>query len=332
MRDVTAVRPPTHGGVGDDPAVTIDFSTNANALGPSPTAIAALAAADVAHYPDPTFAHVRTLLGRMHERHPGDVVVGAGACELIHRAVRVTGGPVLLLEPTFGEYRYAANAAGVAVRAVHDLDAFAHQLGSSALAVMCVPSSPAGHVLDGDQLTALAARATDVGCRLLIDLAYHPLSQDRPTPPPSCWQLWAPNKAHGVPGVRAGYLLAAPDDATRLRVAPSWVLSAHGAAFLCSITVPSARRWVRTARTTLWRWRDELAADLRAAGSAVEVGRANYLLADVGDATATTAVLHAMGIGVRPATSFGLPSLLRLSAQPPEARATLVTALRTVLA
>lgn len=335
MTDVTTdapLAPPAHGGPdGDDPP-TIDFSTCMNALGPSPMVSAALTAAAVDCYPDPAYRRVRAALGRMHGRADADVVPGAGACELIHRAVRCAAGPVLVLEPTFGEYRYAAAVAGLPVRSVRDVDTFARALPSVSLGVLCVPSSPAGRVLDGDLLATLSERATAAGCRLLLDLAYHPLSQDRPVPPRDCWQLYAPNKAHGVPGVRAGYLLAPRDDASRLRSAPSWVVSAHGAAFLSAITAAAARRWVRTARATLWRWRDQLAAELAALGIRVEVGRANYLLADVGDAAATTQALRACDIGVRDATSFGLPSMVRLSSQPPDARAALIAALRQVLA
>ncbi|MBW3605135.1 MAG: aminotransferase class I/II-fold pyridoxal phosphate-dependent enzyme [Actinobacteria bacterium] len=295
-------------------------------------ALTALATADPSRYPDPAYTDVRERLAHLHRRDRADVVVGAGACELIHRAVRTTGGPLLLLEPTFGEYRYAAAVAGVTVRSARDLDAFGALLGVAKLAVLCVPSSPGGHVSGADVLRRLAAQAKTSGCRLLLDLAYHPLSQQRPPPPADSWQLWAPNKAHGVTGVRAGYVLAAPDDAARLRAAPSWVLSAHGVAFLACITDPAARRWVRTSRATLWRWRDELAAELRACEVPVETGRANYLLARVGDATATTRQLRLAGIGVRDATSFGRPDALRLSAQPPESQAVLRTALRAIRA
>jgi histidinol-phosphate aminotransferase len=174
---------------------------------------------------------------------------------------------------------------------------------------------------------AVADEAAAAGCRLLLDLAYHPLAEVRPDLPRSAWQLWAPNKAHGVTGVRAGYVLAPPTDATHLRAAPSWVVSAHGEAFLGCLPDPDARRWVRDTRRTLWCWRDALAAELRALDLDVEVGVANYLLVHVGDAAATARRLRATGVGVRDATSFGIPTALRLSAQPPAARAALCAAL-----
>ena len=316
---------PAHGGTDAGPPPRHDFSTNANALGPNPLLLDVLRAVDPSGYPDPAYTAVRARLATWHGRAPAEVVVGAGASELIHRAVRSAGGPVVVHEPTFGEYAYAARVAGVPLRRAGDGAGFQRLLRGAALAILCVPNSPDGRV---DDLRRAAAAAREAGCRLLLDLAYHPLAQRRPAPPPDVWQLWAPNKAHGLTGVRAAYLLAPPADAPALARAPSWIVSAHGAAFLAALPEPAAQEWVAGTRATLWGWRDRLAAGLRAAGVAVTTGPANYLLAHVGDAAATSARLRRAGIRVRDATSFGLPAALRLSAQPPAAQDALLAALR----
>ena len=316
---------PTHGGTDAGPPAEFDFSTNANALGPSPVALAALRAADPTAYPDPAYTDLRAALAAWHGRHAEEIVVGAGACELIHRAVRTAGGPVVLWEPTFGEYRYAADVAGVPVRVARDLDTWLHLLPGAALAFLCLPNSPDGSVVDP---TPLSDATADAGCHLVIDLAYHPLSQVRPDVPDNAWQLWAPNKAHGVTGVRAAYLVADTEAAARLRRAPSWILSTHGDAFLATLPSTAAQRWVADTRAILWQWRDELADRLRTAGVAVTVGPANFLLAHVGDAAGTAARLRRAGIRVRDATSFGLPDAVRLSAQPPGAQEALLAAFR----
>lgn len=318
---------PTHGGTDAGPPPRFDFSTNANALGPSPVARAALGAVDPSGYPDPAYMEVRAALATWHRCHPDQIVVGAGACELIHRAVRTAGGPVVLWEPAFGEYRYAADVADVPVRVARDRDTWLRLLSGAALAILCVPNSPDGSVVDP---MPLAAAATAAGCRLLLDLAYYPLSQQRPALPGDIWQLWAPNKTHGVTGVRAAYLVTATEDAARLRRAPSWVLSAHGAAFLQVLPDAAAQRWVNDTRATLWRWRDALAERLCDIGVGVTVGAANFLLAHVGDAATIASALRRGGIKVRDCTSFGLPDTLRLSAQPPPAQEALVAALDVI--
>lgn len=325
-QDRNHAAPPVHGGTDAGPSARHDFSTNANALGPDPHMLAVLRAVDPTGYPDPTYTRVREALARWHGRDLDEVVVGAGACELIHRAVRAAAGPVVVLEPTFGEYRYAAEVAGLPVRATTDSEQFERALPGAALAILCDPNSPDGR---NDDIARLAAAADAADCRLLLDLAYRPLSQHRPPLPAGAWQLWAPNKAHGVTGIRAGYLLAPRTDGAALSHAPSWVLSAHGTAFLEALPNAAAQQWVVDTRATLWRWRDRLVARLDDLDIAVTASTANFLLAHVGDATVKTASLRDAGIRVRDATSFGLPDALRLSAQPPQAQDALLTALAT---
>lgn len=137
-------------------------------------------------------------------------------------------------------------------------------------------------------------------------------------------------------------MTAPPADAALLARAPSWVLSARGAAFLAALPDPAAVQWVAKIRATLWRWRDRLAARLDDIGIPVTVGSANLVLAHVGerrggdrtrgvprqqDATAIAARLRDASVHVRDVTSFGLPDALRLSAQPPQAQDALVGAL-----
>lgn len=165
----------------------------------------------------------------------------------------------------------------------------------------------------------------------MLDLAYHPLTQEPPPLPEGVWRLYSPNKAHGLTGVRAAYLLA-PHDLTHFRnLAPSWALSVHGEAFLRAVLQPASQSWLETTRQSLWRWRAELAAGLRALGLEVREGAANFLLVRVGQATAVARALRLRGVRVRDGTSFGLPEWLRLSAQAPQARQALLESLQEVL-
>ena len=103
-------------------------------------------------------------------------------------------------------------------------------------------------------------------------------------------------------------------------------------AFLNAVADPGAQRWVCDSRTTLWRWRDDLTARLRAIDMQVTAGPANFVLAQTGHAAQTAARLRRGGIRVRDATTLGLPSSLRLSAQPPPAQDALIAALCDSLA
>ena len=101
---------PIHGGTDEGPEPLYDFSTNANALGPNPVALAYLRRADPSRYPDPLYRRLRRALAEAHGVSPEQVAVGTGTSELIHRLARWTylRGPILLLPPTFGEYARAS--------------------------------------------------------------------------------------------------------------------------------------------------------------------------------------------------------------------------------
>ena len=82
--------PMTHGGPDEQGVPMHDFSTNANAAGPCPGALAALREADAAHYPDPrsTALRLRVRLGK-----PGvytlNACAGAPVAGDVQRAVRL---------------------------------------------------------------------------------------------------------------------------------------------------------------------------------------------------------------------------------------------------
>ncbi|MBY5162275.1 aminotransferase class I/II-fold pyridoxal phosphate-dependent enzyme [Salsipaludibacter albus] len=323
-----------HGGADGGPPVRWDFSTNANALGPSPVARRAVAAADVRGYPDPAYTAVRTAIASQRGRDPSRIVVGAGASELIHRVVARVALPgprrrVLVRASTFGEYRHAAEVAGVDVVVADSAGAFRDALGQADVAFLCVPNNPDGEVPGADWLAETARLARQVECRLVLDLAYWPLARDAPRLPDDAWHLWAPNKSHGTTGVRAGWL-ELDEDVPTLHAAPSWIVSAVGVAFLHAVVSPEARDWVAWTREVLWRWRDDLRDGLDDRGITTVSTSANWLLAEVGDAGTVTPALRTRGIRVRDASSFGRPAHVRLSAQPPPAVEDLLAALDAV--
>ncbi|RYM36446.1 histidinol-phosphate aminotransferase family protein [Meiothermus sp. PNK-Is4] len=268
---------PIHGGPDGGPEPRYDFSTNANALGPDPFALEAIRAADPSRYPDPLYTRLHAELAAHHGVGEGQVAVGSGSSELIHRLVRWRWlrGPMLILPPTFSEYARAAQPAELPLLQAQSPREFLELLPRATLAFLCVPNNPTG--------------------------------------------------------VRAAYLLAPHDLAHFRNLAPSWVLSVHGEAFLRAAIQPASQGWLEATRQTLWRWRAELAEGLRALGLEVREGAANFLMVRVGQATAVARALRLRGVRVRDCTSFGLPEWLRLSAQAPEARQALLEGLREVL-
>lgn len=318
---------PIHGGTDAGPAPCYDFSTNANSLGPDPYALAAIQAADPSCYPDPLYTQLHRALAEFHGVAPEQVAVGGGTSELIHRLTRwrYLRGPMLILPPTFSEYARAAQPAELPLLRAADAESFLSLLPKATLAFLCVPNNPTGEVYSFIEEAAHIAEQYRIA--LVLDLAYYHLLPSPPKLPPTAWRLYSPNKAHGLTGVRAGYLLAPLDLGHFRDLAPSWVVGVHGEAFLRAVLQNDSLRWLAHTRQQLWHLRQQLAQGLRGLGLEVQESPANFLLVKVGRATRVARRLRSEGIQVRDCASFGLPEWLRLSAQPPAAQEALLEAL-----
>src|SRR5206468_871561 len=92
-----------------------DFSVNLNPYGPAPAMVEAIRQAPLVEYPDPEALAARRALAEAWAVPPEEVVVGPGAADLIwtaSRALLAPGDAALVVEPTFGELRAGALAAG----------------------------------------------------------------------------------------------------------------------------------------------------------------------------------------------------------------------------
>lgn len=315
---------PMHGGTDALGVPEWDFSTNANACGPCPVALEAVQLADARHYPDPTYTALREALAAFHRVEKARIVLAASASEFIARitawVAREGGQRVWLPEMAYGDYAAAASAWRF------DL---VHEPEQAGLAWLCEPSSPIG------RCEPSAQRVLFTDAVVVLDRAYEPLrlhgqcsmngeALDR------VWQLWTPNKALGLTGVRGAYAIApaqACDEALELdQLAPSWPLGAHAVALLQAWVSPAAQRWLVKSREQLAGWKEAQKAMLAGLGWRCLPSDANYFCARAPH-TIDQAALRALGIKLRDTRSFGLASHWRLSVLPPQAQAALRTAL-----
>lgn len=316
-----------HGGPDAGGVLPFDFSVNSNACGPCPDALAAVQAADVQRYPDPAYAALRERLARWHGLESWRIVPAASGSEFIFRltawAARCGKRSVRVPRHGYGDYAAAAQA--------HGLELVTE--GAADLAWACDPSSPLG------QSEPLAAGSA----LLALDLAYQPLRLGGApvVPPDDAWQLWTPNKALGLAGVRGAYAIA-PLGARGMAgevesLAPSWVLGAHGVAMLLAWCEPGVQHWLDESRNTLRAWKRRQQELLGRMGWQCLPGDANFFCCHAGLDPASTlarphglraepamtalfAHLRAHGIRLRDCASFGLPGHVRLSVQPPAAQ------------
>lgn len=316
-----------HGGPDGQGTLLYDFSTNSNACGPCPMAMDAVRQADASSYPDASYTVLRQQLAAFHGVDASRVLLAASASEFIFRITALVaqrgGRRVNLPEHSYGDYAHAA--------AAHRLQAVTGAERAD-LYWRCDPSSPLGQLQDGPSgLPALS------GGLCVLDLAYAPLRLDGapvPQQPGKVWQLWTPNKALGMTGVRAAYVIAplgkeAADTATALEaLCPSWPVGAHGVAMLQAWTTKPVQAWLAATLQTLRTWKSSQIDLLSSVGWDCLPSDTNFFVArpalpqGMALQDALTA-LRAQGIKLRDTTSFGLPGQVRVGVLSPDAQGAL---------
>jgi histidinol-phosphate/aromatic aminotransferase/cobyric acid decarboxylase-like protein len=126
-------------------------------------------------------------------------------------------------------------------------------------------------------------------------------------------------KDHAVPGLRLGYLLAAPDLVRAIEaVRPPWSVNAGALKAGLAALSPEATRHVSAARQVVATSRCLLTQGFAQRGYAVAPSRANFVLVEVGEASAFRGRLLPTGLVVRDCTSFGLPAHVRIACRQPD--------------
>lgn len=333
----------SHGGTDAHGTAAFDFSTNSNGCGPCPAALAAVQAADASHYPDPGYTQLRRGLARLHDVEPERLVLAASASEFIFRVTawmkRQGTSKVWIPSAAYGDYAHAASAWTLQV---------VGQQADAELVWACEPSSPLGQAHGPWPMWLDPARTSSAGeperQHLVLDCAYAPL---RLSGLPSLnadqldqvWQLFSPNKALALTGVRAAYAIApahALQAVGQLEVmAPSWPIGAHGVALLQAWTQDATQAWLQQSLSTLRQWKAEQTTMLQTLGWECLPSDANFFCAKPCESVALATwleLLRGQGIKLRDAASLGLPGLVRISVQRPAAQQVLLRAIGSIQA
>ncbi|MER3410204.1 MAG: histidinol-phosphate transaminase, partial [Thermoleophilia bacterium] len=163
-------------------------------------------------YPEGTYRELREAAAAYAGVDPEQVVVGAGADDLIHLVARTYLAPgrrAAIESPTYPLYRIATHLEGAEVV----------ELGQEADVIwICNPANPTGALRQAEELVALARRFPRA--LVAVDEAYFeyagvtvcPLIADVP----NLLAIRTLSKAFGLAALRVGYAVASPEVAAEL--------------------------------------------------------------------------------------------------------------------
>ena len=275
----------------------LDFSANTSPLGipekACRAACEALRRAD--RYPDPLCRALREALSRHHGVPVEQIVCGAGAAELIHRAVRTLAPRSgLVLEPSFSEYARALETQGSRIErcpltAERDFrpgpELLARITPDTDMVFLCQPNNPTGVTADPELVRSVLRRCREVGALLVADECFVDFL-DEPEPfslIPALGEgklliLRAFTKFYGMAGLRLGYCITdEPGLAEKLTAqGQPWPVSTPAQA--AGLAALEDREYGETLRRLIRAERPVLEAGLKKLGLRVIPGEANFLL------------------------------------------------------
>jgi histidinol-phosphate aminotransferase len=332
----------------------IRLDSNENPFGPSPRAIAAMrkAIATANFYPDDDCSRLRWKLAARHQLPPEQVLVGAGSTELISLLCQTLLAPGLnavTSERSFIIYSMAVKAAGGQLMEAamrddsFDLEAILAAINANTRMVFLAnPNNPTGTVLEAAAVERFLARIPD-HVVVVIDEAYyefamhfaalrkitHSNSLEYVREGASVAVLRTFSKAHGLAGLRVGYVLGQTEllgYCARMRNTFS-VSSVGQAAAMAALDDDShIQRAVENnaAQSRI------LADGLSALGYRVVPTSANFLFCDLGEeAAAFAGRLLEEGVAVRPMGPWGAPHCIRVTIGTGEQNQAFLKAART---
>lgn len=315
-----------HGGA---PDARWDYSNNSNCLGPCPDALQAIAAADLSNYPDASYQSLIALLAQWHGVAAPRVMLGASASELIMRfnlALRLMGSGnsqgqawrIAIPQLAYGDYACSAIACGHTLCVAHE---------EADLTWITLPGSPLG------QLSTMASASPNM--LQVVDCAYLPLQlsgeQASAAALNNAWQIWSPNKALGLCGVRGAYAIAPQVVPARFAgllqtlrsLEPSWVLGAASVALLQSWTSQPVQEWLVASRDRLRTLKAAQIAQTQRLQIAVQPSTTNFVCVQLHARPAEhqrrLLALCQHGVALRDTTSMGLPGWARMRVHTPQA-------------
>jgi histidinol-phosphate aminotransferase len=311
---------------------SIKLASNENPLGPSPKALAAVAAAltDLHRYPDGSAFYLKRRLAERLGVPADEVLVGNGSNEIIELVVRTFVRPrdeAVMADQAFVIYRMVVQAAGGVPRIVplrdftHDLEAIAEAITPRTRVVFLAnPNNPTGTIFRRRAWEAFLRAvprhvivvADDAYAEYVNDPDYPDTIRERGDALVPVVTLRTFSKLYGLAGLRIGYAVApAPvmDAIGRIRQP----FNVNSLALVGALAALDDDEHVARTLAVNREGMAALTAGFRRLGLPHVPSAANFVMVRVGQGARVYQALLRRGVIVRPMEVYGFPEHLRVT-------------------
>ena len=334
----------------------IQLNLNENPFGPSPRSISALrtAIAEMHLYPEISATDLHQQVAAFHNVAPEQVLVTAGATELLCMIARALLGPGLnavTSAKSFIVYRLATQVTEGKLIEVptrdngYDLEAIANTIDRNTRIVFIAnPNNPTGTLLTADEVGAFVDRLPE-HVLLVLDEAYgdfaEAFARERGVTYSRAFDyirngrnvvlLKTFSKAHGLAGLRVGYGIG-PALLISLLAPMRVIFSVSSVAQAAAAAALHDHEHVRRAIENNASESETVSEGMRDRGFTIPQTWANFLYCELNqDAARFAERLRARGIIVQPLAGWGAPSAIRVSIGTPEQNQAFLRTLKTIL-
>lgn len=312
------------------------LGANESVFGPSPHAVAAMAATDQWMYGDPESHDLRQALAAHHDTTPDHIMVGEGIDGLLGYLVRLMvgpGDPVVTSLGAYPTFNYHVAGFGGVLHTVPFRDDFEdpHALFAKAaevsakLVYLANPDNPMGSAHSGAALADAMASLPD-GTLLVLDEAYIDCAPEGTALPlpwddPRVIRMRTFSKAYGLAGARVGYAIGAPELITAFHKVRNH-FGMNRASQAGAVAALADQDWLRAVQQKISDARNRIARIALENGLAPLPSATNFVTIDCGaDGAFAKAVLDglvAQGIFVRMPFAAPQNRCIRVSCGTPE--------------
>ncbi len=329
----------------------INLASNENSLGTPESVVAAIqeGAKELARYPEVGGVTLRRALSERYKVKLENVAIGSGSESLLANILRAflhDNDEVLTSEGTFIGLYVLVNGMGIKLRKIplkdysFDLDGIAASINEhTKIIYLCNPNNPTGTIFRRAEFESFMKKVPEHVLVVLDEAYYEFACKDSDYPDSMTYRLdnvltlRTFSKAWGMAGLRLGYGLGHDrliDFVNRVKLPFEPNILAHYAGLAALQDHDFLRKTVANNEHGM----EYLKTELDALGMKRIPSHANFILLEMGTAEEVTRVWDGVlrkGIAIRPLTSFGLPTCLRITIGTPQECELLIAALKAIL-